>query len=83
MKFSLAMLLKVKKYFSLMKGDKKKSTVVFSNVKKSIRYPLTDFLAYGMKIKPMVCIDFTGSNGIYTDINSLHYYTQEKRSLYE
>jgi len=66
-----------------MKGQREKGVINFDNFKRSIKYDFTDFLQNGMQMAMVVCIDFTASNGIQTQPNSLHYTSANKKSQYE
>jgi hypothetical protein len=48
-----------------------------------VKYDFTDYLTNGMQMSMVACIDFTASNGIQNQPNSLHYVTPTTRSKYE
>mmetsp|Transcript_24904 Transcript_24904/g.24575 ORF Transcript_24904/g.24575 Transcript_24904/m.24575 type:complete len:336 (-) Transcript_24904:29-1036(-) len=69
------------------KKDKKKYTnsgvlEVLQCTKRKV-YSFIDYLRGGTQFTMMVAIDFTGSNGDYTERNSLHYLSNSAQNEYE
>ena len=52
-------------------------------MKRYTKYEFSDFLAAGMQMALVICLDFTASNGIPSNNKSLHYTTTYKKSQYE
>lgn len=69
--------------YTLAKQGNEKGVIVLEGFKQTIRYDFTDYLASGMQMAMVVCIDFTASNGIQNQPNSLHHFTPAKKSQYE
>ena len=57
--------------------------MTFNGVKRYTKYEFSDFLAAGMQMALVICLDFTASNGIPSNNKSLHYTTTYKKSQYE
>jgi hypothetical protein len=66
-----------------MKGNSEKGVIFLENFKQTVKFDFTDYLSSGMQMAMVVCIDFTASNGIQNQPNSLHHVTPIKRSQYE
>jgi hypothetical protein len=69
--------------YTLVKQGTEKGVIILDNFKESIRHDFIDYLASGMQMAMVVCIDFTASNGIQNQPNSLHHFTSTKKSQYE
>lgn len=72
--------------FSLLKDQKpinNKSKVLFERVERTRRYAFTDYIMGGMEIQLITCVDYTGSNGIATRPESLHYIGGNHKTAYE
>ena len=67
---------------TLTKKGSEKGIITLEKFKQTIKYDFTDFLAAGLQMAMVVCIDFTASNGIQTAPTSLHHHTANKRSQY-
>lgn len=52
-------------------------------MKKYIKSTFTDYLAAGLQLMLITCIDFTSSNGSQGIPSSLHYITPNSKSVYE
>lgn len=55
----------------------------FGNLKRYIKSTFTDYIAAGLQLMLITCIDFTASNGSQKSPTSLHYITPTKKSTYE
>lgn len=53
------------------------------NYQQDMNYSFVDYLRGGMNISVITCIDFTGSNGIPTHPDSLHYMTMNELNQYQ
>ena len=56
---------------------------MINNVRRTTKYQFGDYIANGLQLALITCIDFTASNGVPRDPNSLHYITANKSSQYE
>ena len=66
--------MKVGKKLDIIGKDKKKiASLVVEKYLQRVQYQLGDFLANGLQLALVNCIDFTASNGIAAAKNSLHY----------
>jgi hypothetical protein len=52
-------------------------------LRQTIKHDFTDYLSNGMQMAMVVCIDFTGSNGVQNLPSSLHHISYGKKSQYE
>jgi hypothetical protein len=66
-----------------MNHNSEKGLIFFEEFTQYVKYDFTDYLASGMQMAMVVCIDFTASNHIQTQPTSLHYHTATKKSQYE
>jgi len=53
------------------------------NYKEDKYFTFTDYIYAGLNMNLYVCIDFTGSNGSYSDPNGLHYRSPDKMNQYQ
>lgn len=65
------------------KKGREKGNVGFRAVKRYVKSTFTDYLAAGLQLMLITCIDFTASNGSAKSPTSLHYITANKKSPYE
>ena len=54
-----------------------------TNVRRTTKYQFGDYISAGLQLALITCIDFTASNGVPRDPNSLHYIGPNKMSQYE
>jgi hypothetical protein len=59
-----------------------RGTVMFYNVKRTIKSSFTDYIASGLQLMLITAIDFTASNGSPNSTSSLHYTQPHKKSTY-
>lgn len=81
--FDLVTIIDGKHRMTLTKKGSEKGVIMMENFKQTIKYDFTDFLAAGMQMAMVTCIDFTASNGIQSANTSLHHFNAHKRSQYE
>lgn len=67
----------------LDKRNRQRGTVGFRAVKRYVKNTFTDYLAAGLQLMLITCIDFTASNGSSKSPSSLHYILPNKKSAYE
>ncbi len=67
----------------LDRRNRAKGYLNFRNVKKSVKNNFADYLAAGLQLMLITCIDFTASNGSIKSPTSLHYINGNKKSTYE
>ena len=72
-----------KSSFEIMKNGKRRGVCEISNVKRTTKYQFGDYISHGLELALVTCIDFTGSNGVPRDPNSLHYIAPGRMSQYE
>ena len=56
---------------------------MITSIKRSTKYQFGDYISAGLQLALINCIDFTASNGVARDPNSLHYVSPNKMSQYE
>jgi hypothetical protein len=69
--------------FDILDNGKRRGICEIKNVKRIVKYQFGDYISAGLELALITCIDFTGSNGIPKDPNSLHYIPPNKMSQYE
>jgi hypothetical protein len=65
-----------------MDGSSTRGSLRFRNVKRYVKNTFSDYIAAGLQLMLITCIDFTASNGTAKAPNSLHYIQQNKKSSY-
>ncbi len=66
-----------------MDGSRQRGTFFFRSVKRTVKNTFTDYLAAGLQLMLITCIDFTASNGSAKSPTSLHFIQANKKSPYE
>jgi hypothetical protein len=56
---------------------------MITGIKRTMKYQFGDYISAGLQLALINCIDFTASNGVARDPNSLHYVSSNKMSQYE
>jgi hypothetical protein len=65
------------------KRNRQRGTVGFRAAKRYVKNTFTDYLASGLQLMLITCVDFTASNGSAKSPSSLHYISPNKKSPYE
>ena len=75
--------LQQKSHFDILSKGKNNGVCEISNVRRTTKYQFGDYISAGLQLALITCIDFTASNGVPRDPNSLHYIAPNKMSQYE
>lgn len=67
----------------IMDGSRQRGTFFFRSVKRTVKNTFSDYLAAGLQLMLITCIDFTASNGSAKSPTSLHFIQANKKSPYE
>jgi hypothetical protein len=68
---------------TLKKSKVGSSQMIFSKIRRYRKYDFSEFISAGLQMQLVACIDFTGSNGVATRPESLHYTGSSRRTAYE
>ena len=64
--------LQQKSHFDILSKGKNNGVCEISNVRRTTKYQFGDYISAGLQLALITCIDFTASNGVPKDPNSLH-----------
>lgn len=81
-RLTISELVKQKKSYVIEKEGKNKGTLILDKINRFTKLDFGSYIQAGLQLALVTCIDFTASNGIYKQPDSLHYSDGYKLSPY-